>query len=592
MTNNEIINNYVRFFRDQKREVERAYSYILDSSVSMLLKDGALNVGTIVYASPKSGHITIKIRKGYAPRLKMMKSFSIVTKKAKDNYGQSALLWDITFRTFHDGDGLRMGESDIMPLYFRKSPDTQYDYIVCGSIDMDMFAFINECVNNRGNMITALLYDSYPPTEYFDNLAYYTHIHNDSKELLLKPQISYDEWQPEELAYSEKQPDIVSDTVAQTLRNEGCCILQGPPGTGKSYTIATIVSSYLRQKKTVCVATMANTGLVELAKQSPLSKDLADGKIYKTSLKADEAKSAVGLKAAKNDLVVPKGSLLCTTYYKLSSVVGVNSDGKNVDGVFDLMVIEEASQAFLTTIVAFKSLGVQCLIVGDPMQLPPIVQGLGQKPEYELWNVDIQCNGMSAYAMGTSIKSYRIVTTFRLTQNSAALTKLFYSNNFRSVKKKYIEFKGLSEKYFPHEGGVLYKFISGFVDQNYNIRSLNFISELVQTIEKHRPESSMAIISPFRETVKKLQSELQTDNRKLKDFTVETIDRIQGMTVDYAVLYLPAGGSSFALDERRFNVATSRSLSTTIIITDVQLERLAKFKGKVRQFIQACKQVD
>ena len=138
----------------------------------------------------------------------------------------------------------------------------------------------------------------------------------------------------------------------------------------------------------------------------------------------------------------------------------------------------------------------------------------------------------------------------------------------------------------------MYKFISGFVDQNYNDRSLNFITELVQTIEKHRPESSVAIISPFRETVKKLQSELQTDRRKLKDFTVETIDRIQGMTVDYAVLYLPAGGSAFALDVRRFNVATSRSLSTTIIISDVKLERLAKFKGKVKTFIQACKQVD
>jgi predicted P-loop ATPase/GTPase len=169
---------------------------------------------------------------------------------------------------------------------------------------------------------------------------------------------------------------------------------------------------------------------------------------------------------------------------------------------------------------------------------------------------------------------------------------LFYSNNFRSVKKDYIDFKGLGEKYFPSEGGVLYKFISGFVDQNYNIRSLSFISELVQTIENYRPESSVAIISPFRETVKKLQSELQTDSRKLRDFTVETIDRIQGMTVDYAVLYLPAGDSNFALDVRRFNVATSRSLSTTIIISDVRLEKLAKFKGKVKTFIQACKQVD
>lgn len=590
MTNNETINNYVRFFRDQKREVEKAYSYILDSSVSMLLKDGALNVGTIVSASPKTGHITIKIRKGYAPRLRMMKSFTIVTKKAKDKFGQSALLWDITFRTFHGGVGLRMGESDIMPLYFKKSPDTQYDYIVCGAIDLEMFSFINECVNNRGNTITALLYDSYPPTEYFENLAYFTHSHHESEELLLRPQMSYDEWEPEELAYTDEAPDIISETVTKTLNDEGCCILQGPPGTGKSYTIATIISSYLKQGLSVCVATMANTGLLELAKQSPLSKELEEGKIYKTSLKADEAKSAIGLKPAKSDLVVPQGCLLCTSYYKLSSIVGVNSNEKS--RFFDLMVIEEASQAFLSTIVAFKTLGRQCLIVGDPMQLPPIIQGLGQKPEYELWNADIQCNGMSAYAMGASIKSYRIVTTFRLTPNSAALTKLFYSNNFRSVKKKFIDFNGLNEKYFPPEGGVLYKFISGFIDQNYNIRSLNFISELVQTIEKHRPESSMAIISPFRETVKKLQSELQTDNRKLKDFTIETIDRIQGMTVDYAILYLPAAGSSFALDERRFNVATSRSLSTTLIISDVELHRLARFRGKIRSFIQASKRID
>lgn len=102
----------------------------------------------------------------------------------------------------------------------------------------------------------------------------------------------------------------------------------------------------------------------------------------------------------------------------------------------------------------------------------------------------------------------------------------------------------------------------------------------------------MAIISPFKETVKKLQSEFQTDKRKLKEFTVETIDRIQGMTVDYAILYLPACGSEFALDERRFNVATSRSLSTTLIISDVKLERLSKFRGRVKNFIQASKHID
>ena len=171
----EKINNYVRFFRDQKREVERAYSYILDSSVGMLLRDGALNVGTIVAASNKSGHITIKIKKGYAPRLKMLKSFSIVTLKAKNAFGQTPLIWDIKFRTFHEEPGMRMGESDIMPLYFKKSTDPEYDYIVCGSVDMDMFNFVSDCVNNKGKQLTTLLYHSYPPTEYLDNLAYFTH---------------------------------------------------------------------------------------------------------------------------------------------------------------------------------------------------------------------------------------------------------------------------------------------------------------------------------------------------------------------------------------------------------------------------------
>ena len=592
MTNNEKINNYVRFFRDQKREVESAYGYILDSPVSMLLKDGVLNVGTIVAASTKSGNITIKLHKGYTPRLKMMRSFGIVTKSAKAAFGDNIIEWDIPFRTFHDGQGYRMGESDIMPLYFRKSSDSKYDFIVCGSVEQDMFDFINKCINSRSQYITVLLYDPYPPTEYFENLAYYTHTHRDCKDLLLEPTVIYDDWCPEELAYSPNQPTLISDTISNTLYEEGCCILQGPPGTGKSYTIASIVANYLNHGKSVCVTTMANSGLVELAKQSPLSQALGAGKIFKTSLKADEKKAVSGIQSAQSNLVIPSNSALLTTYYKLSSVVGVSNNDRISDGMFDLIVIEEASQAFLSTIVAFRSLGKECLIVGDPMQLPPIVQGLGDKPEYKIWKADIQCNGMSAFAMGTNIKSYRIVTTFRLTPRSANLTKIFYSNKFHSVKKDYVDFKDLDEKYFPKGGGVLYKFISGFVDQNYNIRSLNFIGELIQTLEKHCPDTSLAIISPFRETVKKLQSEFQTDKRVLKDFTIETIDRIQGMTVDYAILYLPAGGSSFALDERRFNVATSRSLSTPIIVTDVELERLAKFKGKVRSFIQATKQID
>lgn len=86
--------------------------------------------------------------------------------------------------------------------------------------------------------------------------------------------------------------------------------------------------------------------------------------------------------------------------------------------------------------------------------------GHGQKPEYDLWDVATQVNGMSAFALGTNIKSYRIITTFRLTPKSAELTKIFYSSKFRSVKK-YIDFDGLDSKLFLMKEGF---FISLLVD--------------------------------------------------------------------------------------------------------------------------------
>ena len=88
----------------------------------------------------------------------------------------------------------------------------------------------------------------------------------------MEPKIAYEDWQPEELAFDEEHPNGISEKILQTLSVEDCCVLQGPPGTGKSYTIATIIASYLNDGKNVCVTTMANKGLVELIKQKPLNE--------------------------------------------------------------------------------------------------------------------------------------------------------------------------------------------------------------------------------------------------------------------------------------------------------------------------------
>lgn len=64
------------------------------------------------------------------------------------------------------------------------------------------------------------------------------------------------------------------------------------------------------------------------------------------------------------------------------------------------------------------------------------------------------------------------------------------------------------------------------------------------------------------------------------------------MTVDYAILYIPGRNPGFALEDRRFNVATSRSLSTTLIISDMPLNEFHTVSPTVLQFIDNCDKFD
>ena len=60
------------------------------------------------------------------------------------------------------------------------------------------------------------------------------------------------------------------------------------------------------------------------------------------------------------------------------------------------------------------------------------------------------------------------------------------------------------------------------------------------------------------------------------------------MTVDYAIVYFPMCNISFALSENRFNVATSRSRSTTLIISDLDFKALSSVPRKSLRFLDTC----
>lgn len=588
MIDNIKLANYKSFFADQVKEAIDEQQKINRSQMRNLFKTGELSLAYVDSIQHETGMIILKYPRRMAPRLKVQKGVCIIKKGAKQALGEHVTEWTCRWEEFVENKDFHSPGSDMTPMYYVHTGDPNYDYVACTGFSFKLYDILSKALAD-GKSLSLIVHNPFPPVEYFRNLANYMDAFSSNEELNLEPSIDYEEWTPEELAFDEEKPTGISDTIIDTLANEHCCIVQGPPGTGKSYTIALIISSYLDAGKTVCVTTMANKGLIELIKQKPLQKYVKEGRISKTNLSIDERKQVSGLKAASADLQVTGGEMLCATNYQLSSVYSEKKMTLYGLPQYDLIVIEEASQAFLTAIVAFKQLGVDCMVVGDPMQLPPIVKL--NNPQYNSWNVSTQVEGLKTMALGSQIKSFRIVTTFRLTSRSAALTKCFYGNRFVSVKKEYLDFADANSPLFPSEGGVLYHCTYDARNGVYSDKADTIIRNVLETMEKHYPTRSLAIITPFRDSVKELQKRFCTSDIEL-DITIETIDRIQGMTVDYAILYVPGRNPGFALEDRRFNVATSRSLSTTLIISDIPLNEFHTVSPTVIQFVDNCDKYD
>ena len=75
-------------------------------------------------------------------------------------------------------------------------------------------------------------------------------------------------------------------------------------------------------------------------------------------------------------------------------------------------------------------------------------------------------------------------------------------------------------------------------DGVYSEAADRIIHKVISLLGTYYPNRSLALITPFRSTVTELQKRFAISDPEI-DITIETIDRIQGMTVDYAILYLP-----------------------------------------------------
>lgn len=575
----DLLQQYEKFFKLQRRDQEKKYEQYANTPLNSLFAEGRAFYGSVVGAT-EHGQMILHFDTKTTPRLKVPMVICLVKRNAYTKLGENIGQWTTTSIKFREKDyvDFRSDFSDILPIYYLKERKT----IGCGQVSSEMLKAVRSALELHINLKFVML-ETLPPTELLMNLADYIKLHPADKNLTLRPKINYDQWKPVEL----ESTDNVPEKLINSLKEHDVCVLQGPPGTGKSYTLASIISQITATKKSVCVTTQSNASLISLISQETMKPLIENGTISKTVLTAEEQKKYPFLIPADKNLLAAKGSLLCTTYYSLSRII--NRVG---NPIYDLIVIEEASQAFLTAIAAFLKLGKKCLIVGDPMQLPPVVD-IVNVDDYRDIDVSTQSNGMLTYICSSDVPSYRMTTSFRLTPTSTEQSKYFYGGHFTSVQKKKTVFNVPSEMkpFFPEEGGTIIYNTKGSSGANSSQGALDIIRKIVVTFNGYYPNRRLAILSPFVLTTNTLQEEFCNDNQKL-DLLVETINRIQGETVDYTIYYIPLRNYDFAFSDNLFNVATSRSKSATLLITDMPLDLIPIHSNKVKQFLSECKSVD
>jgi archaellum biogenesis ATPase FlaH len=424
-----------------------------------------------------------------------------------------------------------------------------------------------------------------PPLNYLINLLNYLKETPENSDELLSLNINEIKWQPTPLVSDE---DIESK-IQEDLNQNEIIIIQGPPGTGKTYLMAKLCCALLNKNYRILVTALTNRALIELAEKDYLKTGLEEGKIFKSALTADESKNKKirGIKALRS-LSQQKPEMLLCTYYIMSQI----ASKAVVDNHFDYIIIEEASQAFLSTIALARKLCKKCIIIGDIKQLEPIFH-----KEYapdDINNYHWMVCGLKAISYYLPhTKQYILTDSFRLTQKSVDATNSFYSGILKSksdaqlplnfsqfplLKSTFQDYGGTSIKYF--------KLPDGRIPSN---ECSKFIVELVDELKEYDAKSEIAILAFNRDSIRFLQKEIFSKCTNTDDVLIETIDRIQGLTTDFCIFFIPTESIPFALQINRFNVATSRARLCTLIIADKDILHFTAISGEISNYFRHIK---
>ena len=271
-------------------------------------------------------------------------------------------------------------------------------------------------------------------------------------------------------------------------------------------------------------------------------------------------------------------------------------------GLFDVAVIDEASQVILPQMIGTLRLAKKWILVGDHKQLPPVVQSekaaLLKKTLFE----DLFEN----LPDDPSVK-IRLQEQHRMPAVLAAfVSRQFYEDRLRTLQKDRqlavvpgLKFKNILDDtkrimllHVPSPAG-------GNRCYRQSFSEAELICEMVREYDKAgfdfrgNGTSRIGIIAPFRAQVSALRRRLEQTfgDPALARQMVDTVDRFQGDERDIIFLStcMPPQEKEIPLlyrDIRRINVALSRARVKLVVVGDMNLLKRIEVFRDLMEYVQ------
>lgn len=558
--------NHWQFLEDElKAQTEEFNKKFLSKAVSLLSEAREMFVGQ--FLKFRDGEMVMKFPNTRSLPRRGEHLLCMVLPDELRNYHN----WgDMTYRDLYKS---RYAATEAVCIWHSPSDDKRFSLVGFNGVALDFASYIE---SSPGVILTFA--PQWPPLDYIMNLQ---KLSNDNFSSGVSQVLDRDykkkDWEPILI-----KQDNVSDFVYAQLNLTDTLILQGPPGTGKTYMIAELCARLCSEGKSVLVTALTNRALMEIAQKPQLAPFLDEGKIYKTNITKDEYQELRKLQPMK-EITPISSALVLSTYYITSGFAAELS----IEKPFDYVIMDEASQALLAMFAASRKMGKKNLWVGDIHQLPPIYSLNDDRVKFG--NYDTMIHGLQILADNSSWPIYQLTNTYRFGQRSADYTGIFYNGSLVSKYTDQITVLPSLKKILNRNGGpslVLTDMPSSDRTPEFAILLATYIAGAIVSDDSSK---DISILTCLRKTTGAIQMSVNQNLPANANVRVETVARIQGLTTDITIFFVPNTSYIRTLEPHLFNVATSRAREHTIIIADKKVLEYMVIKPLVRRYLEKVK---